>query len=672
MSDSTLSAGANLLDIAGNLTSTTTSPLLGLTGTSPGSVIADAAASFVSLSASAGLAAPTTTLGGPLVNAQNATLSSGDPVTNVKSFVFVGDSATLTSTSLSPLLSFDATNVDTSGNILTVRRSASASAPSRVTLSGPLFSATNGSSFDTASLGFNATFGTSSACCSGFFISQGAQLTSSTASALIQLTGSTFNSGPSTQSGRNFFNLTDTVTGFPGSELVAPASVSLQGPLLSATDSTLTALVDLLTVNRSSLTSTSALPLIQLAGTTGTTIQLGGTDPIANSPTAGRLLNLVSSATSGSPASPASVSLGGPLLSATNTTLTLTSDVLGVFNGATLTSASSSPLIQLSTTSLTAGTTSMNGDVLTVSGTGAAGGTTQALVSLSGPLLSASSGSNLSVTGGLLLAESGGKVTVTGSTLAFVSLTGGTHSIATNTGTAMVRLFGRDTPTTTASEVADGVTLTLGTDQPLQSGGTVLETTGATVSGQKVMRIDTALLNATAPLLNLTASSKFTTVVDALDLSLKAKVTSLGPVAKLDGSVLNVNSGALVNVAGGSLLKVTGDLIELRNASTLNINSGPLLNVSGGSVVNVSGALVNFAGTGGNAVNITNTLCAPCTNFSGIPVAVSGGAVVTIGPNPLKNPSLGSLALSNPTLSTGGTAVLVVNGPTSKVTIGAP
>ncbi len=79
------------------------------------------------------------------------------------------------------------------------------------------------------------------------------------------------------------------------------------------------------------------------------------------------------------------------------------------------------------------------------------------------------------------------------------------------------------------------------------------------------------------------------------------------------------------------------------------------------------------------AFNITNTLCPAggCIPKSGIPVALINGASagnVFIGPNPIKSLGAGSLTtvLSNPTLAAGGTASIVVSGPSSKVTITAP
>jgi hypothetical protein len=264
----------------------------------------------------------------------------------------------------------------------------------------------------------------------------------------------------------------------------------------------------------------------------------------------------------------------------------------------------------------------------------------------------------------LLTVAAGGSITST-TTDALIQFAASTVTV----GAELARLSGRTTAT--ATEVADGVTLTLGTDQPVSTAGPLIEAVGATVSAQKAIVVDTALLAATAPLLNITAQSTFSTTFEAIDLVRNVKLTSVGPLVKLDGSTLTVGGGSLIRVAGGSLLRVTGDLVQLANGSTLNLSNGPLLTASGKSVVNVSGALIAFAGSGGNVVNVTNSLCSgACASFSGIPVFFSGGATssqLSIGGNPIKSSSLGTIAPSG-----ASTALVVVDGPTTKVTITAP
>jgi hypothetical protein len=71
----------------------------------------------------------------------------------------------------------------------------------------------------------------------------------------------------------------------------------------------------------------------------------------------------------------------------------------------------------------------------------------------------------------------------------------------------------------------------------------------------------------------------------------------------------------------------------------------------------------------GREGSVTNTLCGGlCPTFGGIPVFLAGGATsaqVSIGANAIKNASLGTITKSNPS----STALVVVDGPTTKVTI---
>jgi hypothetical protein len=199
----------------------------------------------------------------------------------------------------------------------------------------------------------------------------------------------------------------------------------------------------------------------------------------------------------------------------------------------------------------------------------------------------------------------------------------------------------------------------------------LLEMAGATATGQKVLRIDNALLEATAPLLNLrangsTQSIMTTTGNNALDLTFQNRVSALGSsLIRLDNSVLNVANGSLVNV-NASKLTVGGDLVNLLNGASLSVLNGPLITVAGSGFVNITGGLIGFGGTGGNTVSVANNLC-PCTAIGGIPVALQNGALATNVQisNPIKNPTLGTVNV--PT----GAALAVVNGAGSKLIVGA-
>ena len=310
-------------------------------------------------------------------------------------------------------------------------------------------------------------------------------------------------------------------------------------------------------------------------------------------------------------------------------------------------------------------------------------------LTVSGSLLT-SSGGAVNVPGDVVhvvnVSAAGGFVT--SPTASFVSLTGGTHMISTGATAAMFNLRGSTTALfDTGVDDGEGfpIVLSLGTDRPLRGPGicpdcsipvALFEATNATVTTNQAVKLDRALLEATAPLIRLMAASTMTSTSDFINLASQANLTgnllSTDALVMLNASTLNV-TGSLFNVVGGSYLNVTGDLVQLAGGSTLVIN-GALLTVSGGSVVSTSGALLAFSGTG-NTVQINNTLCAPCISVGAhsIPVALTNSAVsgnVTIGPTAYRNLAGNTVTLSNPTLSTGGTAVIVVNGLTSKVRIG--
>jgi hypothetical protein len=214
----------------------------------------------------------------------------------------------------------------------------------------------------------------------------------------------------------------------------------------------------------------------------------------------------------------------------------------------------------------------------------------------------------------------------------------------------------------TAVDASTG--LTLGTDQPLQTQGALLDTSQATVNAHQAVRVDNALLEASAPLLALRAGTQMTTATDTIQLSYQATVTSLGSIVRLDRSALTVAQGAALNLAGGSVLRVTGDLFSLTNGSTLSLLNGPLVSLGGGSILSVNGALVGFGGTGGNLVSVANSLC-PCTTIGGLPVSLTNGALasnVTIA-GAIKNSGLGSLNVAP------NAAVIRVDGAGTRVTI---
>lgn len=144
----------------------------------------------------------------------------------------------------------------------------------------------------------------------------------------------------------------------------------------------------------------------------------------------------------------------------------------------------------------------------------------------------------------------------------------------------------------------------------------------------------------------------------------QSQVTSVGPVVALDNGLINVSRGPLLNVTGSNMT-VTGDLLSLLNGSKINVFNGPLIRVSGsGSMLNVSGALVFFGGAGGNQIVVNNAI-APTATMSGLPVNTTTGGTISIGPNPVTNPALGSI-----TVTSGGSLIQATSG--GSVSIAAP
>jgi hypothetical protein len=680
---------------------------------------------------------------GPYLTADGSTLRVGDGLKTVLALLFLADGALVTGLSPLPFLTFTDSTLDTAGNILSIRRS-TASTPTRLTLTGPLLVAAN-STFNHTSLGLATQFGAAPGpCCNAFFIGQGGQLSSTTSEPLIQLTSSTV-TGNDAQSGGNFFNLATTFNGAPAGELVAPGIVSLSGPLLLSTNSTITELFSLIFVFQSALSSTSASPFVTI---NGGSVTLSGTNPFTGGQVFGNLLVAQSSQTFGQVALPSTVTLGGPLLSlnnatfnsgpgnvvslvngatysaggagamlqlsgsimtgfnllsiggvggpggttpasvtlagpvlrAINSTITLGSNVVASFGGSAFTSTTNEALVQLVGTALTVGTSFLGSEVLqvnSVAGTGGNPGT----ATLSGPIFVSDAGSSLNISGALFGSFAGGQLFVNGSTEALFTFNGGTHAFGQGLGA--VPIFGSDTAFSlnglaaqTAFEIVEegdpDVILELGTRKPVTTARGLLEMTqGATATTKGIAKIDTALVEATAPILTMKGGSNLTVANDGIDLVTKAKLTTgvVNPLIRLDASTLTIGNGHLAAVRGGSFLNIGGDFLAMNNGSTLNLNNGSFLLAQGGSLVKITGALVNFGGAG-NTVNLTNNLCgSPCTVIGGLQVFLTNGAIagnVSIA-GPITNPGGGAINLSNGA----NTAHLVVDGANTKVRIGA-
>ncbi|HEY7541116.1 MAG TPA: FecR family protein [Methylomirabilota bacterium] len=271
--------------------------------------------------------------------------------------------------------------------------------------------------------------------------------------------------------------------------------------------------------------------------------------------------------------------------------------------------------------------------------------------------------------GSLLRLDSGAQISQTG-TNPLVSVSGGTLVAGAIDPGHLFDLVGRAGVT----QVDPDTGLVIGADQPILAApqtplfdadnGAIVAATGS------AYRIDTALLEATAPLLNLKNGSSLTTADHAVNLVGSAKVSipnDAVSMVTLTASTLAVANGHLVNVAGGSVINVAGNLVSLANSSTLSILNGLLLNVSGNSSATIGRSLVSFSGSG-NVLNISNSIV-PTAIINGIPVsgptdsfriganAIAGAASGTIRINGvLLTPTtpLGSLTGSLVAVQSGG------------------
>ena len=284
------------------------------------------------------------------------------------------------------------------------------------------------------------------------------------------------------------------------------------------------------------------------------------------------------------------------------------------------------------------------------------------------------SDSSVSTAGSFSRLDGGAEIIQTSVAEPLVSVRGGSLDVGTGGTGHLFDLAGRPANTQTDPETG----LTLGTDRPLQPGAEapVFEATNATVNVRgSAYRVDTALLEATAPLLNLVDGATLVTGAHAVDLVGRARVSMPNDaiaMINLNGSSLTVANGNLVNVAGGSQLSLAGSLLALSNGSTVNIVNGLLLNVTGGSSVSIGGSLVRFSGSG-NLLNVTNRF-APTAMLGGVPVfgptdslRISGAALAGLGSAGAIRINGVALTPTTPLSSLTGSLVAVQGGSTLKV-----
>jgi len=232
------------------------------------------------------------------------------------------------------------------------------------------------------------------------------------------------------------------------------------------------------------------------------------------------------------------------------------------------------------------------------------------------------SNSDVTTAGSFLRLDDGSRIVQTNAGEPLVWMRGGSLNVGTgSSGGNLFDLIGR----AGATQIDPETGLTLGTDRPIQPGAEapVFQADRAAVVNVRgsAYKIDTALLEATAPLLNLKDGTIFTTGDNAIDLVGKAKVSIPNDaitMVTISKSIFTVNDGHFVNVRGGSDLNVP-ILVSLADGAHLVIKNGALLNVSGGSSATIGRYVISFSGTG-NVVNVTNSI-APTAVINGIPVA---------------------------------------------------
>lgn len=339
---------------------------------------------------------------------------------------------------------------------------------------------------------------------------------------------------------------------------------------------------------------------------------------------------------------PATLGLSGSLFKSTGERLDTGSTFLTI-DGYTVTSSGSDPLLWFSGSTVTTA-----GDFVRVSDSAVSGN------------------------GSFVRLEDGAEIIQTSLAEPLVSMRGGSLSMDGH----LFELAGRASATAVDPETG----LTLGTDRPLQPGSespVFRADDGATVSvGRSAYRVDTALLEATAPLLALAGGSTLVTGSHAVDLIGQAKVSipnDAVAMISLNASALTVVNGNLVNVGGGSVLNVAGSLVSLANGSTLNVLNGLLLNVSGGSAANIGKSLVSFSGSG-NVLSVTNSF-APTALIGGIPVSGPADSFKITAPSALAGlGTAGSVKINGVTLtpttplaSLSGSLIAVRSGGTVKI-----
>jgi hypothetical protein len=227
-----------------------------------------------------------------------------------------------------------------------------------------------------------------------------------------------------------------------------------------------------------------------------------------------------------------------------------------------------------------------------------------------------------------LVVDRRGLVTVGGPVFELINTSAGVRPVLTS---SVGPVFQR-TGSVLSAPIIDGDLLRVG----VPGGGALADTrTGAPARAENangnVLRLDTALLHATAPVIALLSAAKrpdFGGVkVDPANRARSYGTDGDDALIRIDSQArVDVLSGHLVSAAA-SRLNVAGDLVRMGNKTTLNVPKGVLLSVSNGAIVTL-GSLVRFTGEGAT-LNVANGL-APTRFDGGIPIHVAAGAHANI------------------------------------------
>ncbi|HSB81308.1 MAG TPA: hypothetical protein VLM91_21215 [Candidatus Methylomirabilis sp.] len=519
---------------------------------------------------------------------------------------------------------FGPDGTDASGNL-------GSQAPVTVSLSGPLLNATD-TTFQATNAGFLA-------------LRDHTTFTEAGSGPLISIIGTNSDlSNVSTPSG-NFLTLATgpettppvlTLTNPTGS-LLAVTNTNINAGTASANDNTFLFVAD------------------------GATLASAGTGPLttftnSSLTSAGNFLTVRRSGTGTS-----LVNLSGALLSAFNSSFTTFNTVISggccaflfVGEGGKLQGSGLDALLQLSNSSFP----NIGGSFVNVTPTANLLDSTPApsSITLSGPLMD-DTGSTFTIAGSLLRVVDGSTFSST-TTVPLMRFSGSTMN-------ADSLLFLRG--------VATDPSTGLGTQEIFKTGGSILELSSTTTTPAtrttvnltgtgNAVRVDTALLNASAPIINLINSTLNTSATGdpttgAIHL-LQSSVTSSLPIVNVvNNSILTVQNGPLLSLTGGTQMTVTNDLISVSGGSQIKVLNGPLIFVNGGptatkSTLTINGGLLNFASGTGNQVIINNSIPATRVDTSGnvsIPVSEIGtGSVVSVtNPTVVNNLANGSVSVT--------------------------